>query len=282
MDFKRHYSNPPKPEEIQDFQKRIISYYNESGRDFPWRKNITPFSILVSEIMLQQTQVFRVEPKFLGWLEEVPGFAELAEISTPKLLELWQGLGYNRRALALRESARKVMNEFNGELPADPEVLRTFPGIGPATAASICAFAFNMPVVFIETNIRRVFIHFFFGDKSEGVSDKELLPLVEAALYKESPRDWYNALMDLGTELKTIVPNPNRRSRHYTKQAAFEGSNRQARGAILKVLQSTPGIDANEIAGKTGIEYDRIEKAARQLEDEGFIAAEKGVYRLKS
>ncbi len=282
MDYNHRYSNLPEPDDIQEFQNRIINYYHSEGRNFPWRKSITPYSILVSEIMLQQTQTYRVEPKFLHWLEEVPGFSELADLSTPKLLELWQGLGYNRRALALRESARKVVNEFNGELPADPEILRTFPGIGPATAASICAFAFNMPVVFIETNIRRVFIHFFFNDQVEAITDKDLQPLVEAALYRESPRDWYNALMDIGTELKSVVSNPNRRSRHYTKQAAFEGSNRQARGAILKILQSHPDLKAVEIAGKTGIGYERIEKAARQLEEEGFIAAEKGIYKLKS
>ena len=140
-----------------------------------------------------------------------------------------------------------------------------------------------MPVVFIETNIRRVFIHFFFSDREVPVTDKELLPLIkDETLWKESPRDWYNALMDLGTELKSIVPNPNRQSRHYTLQAAFEGSNRQARGAVLKVLQGAPAMNAETLSETTGIEYSRIIKAAGQLASEGFIAAENGLYKVES
>jgi A/G-specific adenine glycosylase len=280
MDFQRRYPCPPDAHQIESFQQAVLGYYRSCGRVFPWRKNISPYRVFVSEIMLQQTQVLRVEPKFLRWMEEVPGFADLAGLSTERLLALWQGLGYNRRALALREGAQKVMAEFAGELPDNPELLRSLPGIGPATAASICAFAFNRPVVFIETNIRRVFIHFFFTG-AEGINDAELTPLVEASLYRESPRDWYNALMDIGTELKSRVPNPNRRSRHYVRQAPFEGSNRQARGAILKILQRSPRFSAEEIAGATGIEYSRISKAAEALVREGFLVAENGEYGLK-
>lgn len=280
MDFERRYSPEPSPDELNEFRSRILEYYRREGRSFPWRKEISPYRIFISEVMLQQTQVSRVEPKFLRWMREVPDFKSLAELSTEKLLSLWQGLGYNRRALNLRKAAGIINDEWGGALRESPEELLALPGIGPATSASICAFAFNKPVVFIETNIRRVFIHFFFSDDKD-VSDKEILPLAEKCLYRESPRDWYNGMMDIGTLLKTKVPNPNRRSRHYVKQAAFEGSNRQARGAILRALQGARGLDAYALSRRTGISYDRILNAADQLHREGFVAAEEGIYCLK-
>ncbi|WP_096348878.1 winged helix-turn-helix transcriptional regulator [Marispirochaeta aestuarii] len=280
MDFERRYSPLPRSADIDEFRQEVRKFYAAEGRSFPWRRNTSPYSVFVSEVMLQQTQVCRVEPKYLRWMREVPDFPSLAGLSTEGLLGLWQGLGYNRRALALRESALKVIKEHDGILPDDPERLRGFPGIGPATAASICAFAFNCPVVFIETNIRRVFIHFFFPEREAPVSDRDILPLVEASLHRESPRDWYNALMDLGTLLKSRIPNPNRRSRHYTRQARFEGSNREARGAILKALQKAPLQSAGELSENTGIDYRRIMRAAEELEKEGFLSAENGMFRL--
>nr|WP_319416968.1 A/G-specific adenine glycosylase [Marispirochaeta aestuarii] len=280
MDFEHRYSPLPRSADIDEFRREVLKFYTVEGRSFPWRRNTSPYSVFVSEVMLQQTQVYRVEPKYLRWMREVPDFPSLAALSTERLLGLWQGLGYNRRALALRESAVKVMEEYAGILPDDPELLKAFPGIGPATAASICAFAFNRPVVFIETNIRRVFIHFFFPHREDPVSDEDILPLVEASLHRECPRDWYNALMDLGTLLKSRVPNPNRKSRHYTRQAPFEGSNREARGAILKALQKAPLQSAGELSENTGIDFRRIIKAAEELKKEGFLAAEDGMFRL--
>ncbi|WP_319561950.1 A/G-specific adenine glycosylase [Marispirochaeta sp.] len=280
MDFERRFTPQPQSPDIELFRTRVLKFYAAQGRSFPWRQNTHPYSVFVSEVMLQQTQVYRVEPKYLHWMQEVPDFRSLAKLSTERLIGLWQGLGYNRRALALRNSAIIVTKEYGGILPDVPELLQSLPGIGPATAASICAFAFNKPVVFIETNIRRVFIHFFFRDSGE-VNDKDILPLVEASLYRESPRDWYNALMDLGTLLRSRGPNPNRKSRHYTRQAPFEGSNREARGAILKALQGTPFQTTQEISKSTGIGYARIERAVEELTAEGFLTAEEGQYGLK-
>jgi len=279
MDFEHRYSPFAQSPDIEQFRTEVLKFYASEGRNFPWRQDTSPYSVFVSEVMLQQTQVYRVEPKYIRWMREVPDFQALAELSTERLLGLWQGLGYNRRALALRESAEKVIKEYDGILPDDPELLQRLPGIGPATAASICAFAFNLPVVFIETNIRRVFIHFFFRD-SEQVSDRDILPLVEASLHRESPRDWYNALMDLGTLLKNRVANPNRKSRHYTRQAPFKGSNREARGAVLKALQKATRQSAEELSETTGIDFRRILRAAEELEKEGFLSAEKGLFGL--
>ena len=255
---------------ILEFQQMVLSYYNNYGREMAWRDTTDPYLILVSEIMLQQTQVERVRIKFPEFIETFPDFASLAVAPLDNVLSVWQGMGYNRRAIALQKCAIRVMNEYDGILPADVDLLATFPGIGRATASSIAAFAFNIPVVFIETNIRRVFIHFFFSD-TETVSDADLLPIVEKSLYKENPRIWYWALMDLGSALKKRVPNPNRRSAHYTRQPPFEGSDRKIRGAILKLLLKEYSLEAEEIFGYVAEDPQRVRKILGDLEGEGFI-----------
>jgi A/G-specific adenine glycosylase len=255
---------------IPAFRQMVLLHYERYGRDMIWRNTTDPYQILVSEIMLQQTQVERVTAKFPEFIRVFPDFASLAAAPRARVLAVWQGLGYNRRAIALQKCAIRVMNEYNGILPADVDLLATFPGIGRATAASIAAFAFNMPVLFIETNIRRVFIHFFFTD-TDAVSDAEILPLVKKALYRENPRVWYWALMDLGTALKKTVPNPNRRSVHYTKQSPFEGSDRKIRGIILKLLLEQQFLEEVEIFGCIAEDPHRVQRMLCALEEEGFI-----------
>lgn len=259
------------PESITRFRNIVLEYYRNHARDLVWRRTTNPYHILVSEIMLQQTQVDRVSRKYPEFIAAFPDFRSLALAPLPDVLGAWQGLGYNRRAIALRKCAIRVMEESGGILPDNPGILATFPGIGTATASSICAFAFNQPVVFIETNIRRVFIHFFFGDQAI-VSDKEILPLLGAALYRNDPRTWYNALMDLGTDLKTRVPNPNQRSRHYTKQTAFEGSDRKIRGSLIKHLLEKRRLTRKMIAGCLPDEAEKIDRIIQDLVDEGFVA----------
>ena len=265
--FSRDHSSRPG---IPAFRQMVLSHYERYGRDMAWRNTTDPYQILVSEIMLQQTQVDRVTKKFPEFIHAFPDFASLAAAPLAEVLSAWQGLGYNRRAIALQKCAIRVMNEYNGFLPADVDILVTFPGIGRATASSIAAFAFNMPVVFIETNIRRVFIHFFFTD-TDTVSDAEILPLVEKALYPDNPRVWYWALMDLGTALKKTVPNPNRRSVHYTQQSPFEGSDRKIRGGILKLLLKHQFLEEEEIIDRVAEDPDRVRRILGALESEGFI-----------
>lgn len=269
------------PPQLPAFQKAVLGYYRLYGRDLAWRKTADPYHILVAEIMLQQTQVDRVAVKYPAFIAAFPGFPALAKAPLADILAVWQGLGYNRRAIALQGCARKVTEEFCGDLPRDPGILATFPGIGKATAASICAFAFNMPVVFIETNIRRVFIHYFFPD-AESVDDREILPLAEKALCQKDPRTWYNALMDLGTDLRRVTKNPNRRSRHYTRQDAFEGSDRKIRGGILRMLLAENHMTTGEITGRFSQETGRIERILGDLEHEGFIVRAKKGYTIAS
>ncbi len=276
-----HAGNESTIPSIPEFQRIVLSHYEQYGRTMPWRSTPDPYAVFVSEIMLQQTQVERVMEKFPALISACPDFASLAAASIPDVLAAWQGLGYNRRALALRACAEIVTSRYGGVLPADPGILSGFPGIGHATASSICAFAFNMPVVFIETNIRRVFIHYFFpGDGV--VSDSEILPLVEQALYRENPRVWYWALMDLGTSLKKSVPNPNRRSRHYARQSAFEGSDRQVRGMVLRLLLARGEMARDEIAGNCSADKERVLKVLAGLEREGFIRRTGEILALSS
>lgn len=261
-----------RPPGIPEFRQAVLGYYHDHGRDLAWRKTTDPYHILVSEIMLQQTQVERVSVKFPAFIARFPDFGSLASAPLPEVLLAWQGMGYNRRAVFLQRSARRAAEEYDGTLPQDPDVLATFPGIGRATAASICAFAFDMPVVFIETNIRRVFIHYFFGDSATTVNDTDILPLVKKALYRKSPRTWYNALMDLGSDLKTTTENPNRRSRHYTKQAAFEGSDRKIRGSIIRILLTHKRLTRKAVIQQFTEEEERVARILSNLEAEGFIA----------
>lgn len=258
------------PPSIPEFRRMVLDHYLKQGRDLEWRRTTDPYRILVSEIMLQQTQVERVAVKYPAFIAAFPDFPTLAQAPLPDVLAVWQGMGYNRRAIALQKCARRVVEGYGGILPQDPEVLATFPGIGRATAASICAFAFNLPVVFIETNIRRVFIHFFFSDQ-EQVDDADILPLAREAFTGQDPRTWYNALMDLGTTLKKTVQNPNRRSRQYTKQAAFEGSDRKIRGGILRLLLAEKRLARKAILEKFSEDPARIIRILGDLEAEGFI-----------
>ncbi|OPY36689.1 MAG: G/T mismatches repair enzyme [Methanoregula sp. PtaU1.Bin051] len=169
------------PKVISRFRKIILTFYKKSGRDLPWRQTTNPYHILVSEIMLQQTRVDRVIKKFPEFIAVYPTCFDLARAKLPELLSVWQGMGYNRRAIALSGCARMIVERYDGQVPRDPEILALFPGIGNATAHSIAAFAFNEPVVFIETNIRRIFIHFFFAGR-DTVADRDILPLVTKTL----------------------------------------------------------------------------------------------------
>ena len=268
---------------LQQLKQVTQQYYDEHGRHhLPWRNDTSPYSIFISEVMLQQTQVNRVVSKYHEFTQALPDFAALAEAPQAEVLRLWQGLGYNRRALWLQRAAQMVVQDFGGELPKDPNQLQKLPGIGPNTAGSIAAFAYNVPTVFIETNIRRVFLHYCFADRQD-VADEQLTPLIEQALQGEQPRQWYWALMDYGSYLSTQLPNPNRRSKHYAKQSKFAGSDRQIRGEVLRQLLATPLSQAKLFANLEHLETDkkRLHRIVAGLEQEGFVERTKNTYRLQ-
>jgi len=224
-----------------DFITTVWDYYHEHGRhDLPWRRpaadgRLDPYAIMVSELMLQQTQVSRVIPKYEAFLQQFPTVADLAQADLGDVLKAWSGLGYNRRAKFLWQTAGIVSRDFDNVFTPTVEGLVQLPGIGKNTAGAILAYAFNQPVVFIETNIRTIYIHHFFADRDD-VADAEILALVTDTLDRENPREWYWALMDYGSYLKKTAGNASLRSKAYIKQSAFHGSRRQVRGQILKAL----------------------------------------------
>jgi A/G-specific adenine glycosylase len=246
----------------------------------PWRQTRSPYRILVSEMMLQQTGIARVLNKYGPFIRRYPGFGGLARASIAEVLADWKGLGYNRRALALRELARQVVSRYHGRLPRSVEELTALPGIGKATAGALLAYCYEIPTAFIETNIRRSFLHFFFPDE-ERVSDARILPLVEKALDRERPREWYYALMDYGTMLARAGANPNRRSSSYKRQSAFAGSMRQLRGRILEVMLRLKSAPVSRIASELGGSDERLREALRQLVAEGFLRSERGRFYFR-
>lgn len=222
------------------FQALVWQYYREHGRDLPWRQPqlngiFDPYSILVSEFMLQQTQVPRVIPKYRQFLDRFPSIDDLATASLAEVLAVWNGLGYNRRAKFLWQTAQAVRSTHGSQIPCTVAELTTLPGIGTNTAGAIIAYAYNQPVIFVETNIRTVFIHHFFADV-QAVPDAVIAEKVTHTLDTQNVREWYWALMDYGTFLRNTVGNVARSSAVYTKQTPFEGSKRQIRGQVLRLL----------------------------------------------
>jgi len=256
--------------QMHAFRKKVYAYYRTHSRVFPWRKTRDPYRILVSEFMLQQTQTKRVLEKYSRFISVFPTVRALASAPLRGVLGAWQGLGYNRRALYLKRTAEILVSRYGAAVPRQRELLRQLPGVGEATSGAICAFAFNEPAVFIETNIRSVFIHHFFNGRRK-VSDAEILPSLQQTLDIHNPRRWYYALMDYGAHLKDAYPNPSRKSRHYKTQAPFRGSRRQLRGMIIKELLASGGLPQRGLVVKTKARASAVKKCLGALFKERLI-----------
>lgn len=270
-------------------------------RDLPWRRTRDPYKIWLSEVMLQQTQVARVETRWQEWLDRFPTVGDLADAPVSDVLAAWQGMGYNRRALSLKKAAEIITQEYDGEFPRSVRELVALPGIGPATAQGIRSFAFDLPGVYLETNVRTVVLHHLFPDVPE-VSDKELAPIVEATCpaaacadeaddstvqlqlagrfaepqdARDTPRAWYYAMLDYGAHLKKTVPNPSRRAKAYTRQSKFEGSRRQKRAeAVRMLLEAQAQGMAGVTTGEVSMRLSEVERAAaRPPVDEALAAS---------
>lgn len=288
-------------------------------RDLPWRRTHDPYEIWLSEVMLQQTQVSRVETRWPEWLERFPSVFALAEAGTAEVLAAWQGMGYNRRALALKAAAERVVSTYDGVFPTDVKELVSLPGVGPATAQGIRAFAYGLPGVYLETNVRTVVLHHLFPDVPS-VPDKELIPIVEATCpavhgsggdrdfgeahlagpyavpqdADDDPRSWYYAMLDYGAYLKKTVPNPSRRSKTYARQTKFEGSRRQKRAEIVRQLLDAQKrgedleisaihaalCDAEREAGRPEVSTDLVASILSDLAREGFCVDLDGIWRI--
>ncbi len=225
-----------------DFSELLGTKGTELYRDMPWRTDTRPYYVLVSELMLQQTQVSRVISKFQEFIDRYPDIVTLAGANLHDVLTVWQGLGYNRRAKFLHESAKKIVKDYDGIFPDSDVELLSLPGVGKNTAGAIAAYAFNRPSVFVETNIRTVYIHHFFSDDF-AVDDKRIIDMLTATIDHEHPREFYWALMDYGSWLKASGVRNIDQSKHYKKQSALHGSVRQVRGLIVRQLTYGPIVE---------------------------------------
>ncbi|MBL4587854.1 hypothetical protein JKY79_00760 [Candidatus Babeliales bacterium] len=267
-------------EQLEICRSMIWQFYAQCRRSFSWREVITPYRILVSEVMLQQTQTSRVEQKFEQFMNKFPTIHDLAKASLHEVLTVWSGLGYNRRGRFLWLASQIVVEQWQGTISDDPDRLVTLPGVGKNSAGSIVAFAYNKPTIFLETNVRAVLIHYFFSDRDD-VHDKELLPILNELVDRERARDFYYALMDLGVWLKKKYKNPTRKSSSYNKQSPFEGSVRQVRGAILRCLLAEKKVQKNYLFEKVGYEKELFDLALKQLVHEELVSSGRSFFKIK-
>lgn len=236
----------------------------------PWRQTVTPYIVLVSEIMLQQTQVPRVMQKFNSFMRRFPTVQALATAPLGDVLLVWNGLGYNRRAKFLWQAAQKIVADYGGNVPSTQDALVGLPGIGLNTAGAILAYAYNEPTVFIETNIRTAYVHHFFDDHADAISDVQLRHVIAQTVPPENPREWYWALMDYGTHLKATVGGQLQRVKQYRPQDRFQGSRRQIRGQTIKLLLEHASLTPTELAAL--IPDERLPEVCEALLAEGLIA----------
>ena len=261
---------------ILAFRRRIFRFYEKNRRSFAFRETTDPYRITVSEFMLQQTQITRVLPKYDAWIERWPDWRSLAKAGNRELLAMWSGLGYNRRALYLGQLAKTIVRNYDGHLPDDEAILRKLPGIGPYTARAILIFAFNRPIVTIDTNIRRVIIHEL--DLPPSISTRDLEDIARQLLPPRRSRDWHYALMDyssvaLPRRLPTVPP--------VSKQSRFEGSLRQIRGEIVRQLTKKKSVRVSTIARRLSRSDSDVLAAAEALAREGVITIRNNILRLK-
>lgn len=258
--------SPIDAEAILAFQRHILDWYDTFKRDLPWRDDPDPYHILVSEIMLQQTQVDRVIPKYLAFLARFPTLQSLAAASVADVLRQWQGLGYNRRALNLKRAADVAVREYGGTLPATVEGLEALPGIGKYTARAVASFAFRLQVPVVDTNVRRVLA----GFAGRELSERETWTLAERLLPEGRAADWNQALMDYGALVDR--PRPKRTGK---RSEPFEQSNRFWRGRIVDALRDRPTVSFDGLLAALPYpdrEEERVRSLVRALHEEGMVA----------
>lgn len=254
---------------IEAFQELIWEKGRELFRPMPWRDDTDPYRILVSELMLQQTQVDRVIPKFEAFMERFPTVQSLAEAPLGDVLVLWSGLGYNRRAGFLHKAARMIVQDYDGVFPSDPKELQKLPGVGINTAGAIATYGFNAVAPFVETNVRTVYFQDYF-DGDDTIADAEVLAAVAETMDTEHPREWFWALMDYGSWLKRQGRGANARSKHYVRQAPLKGSVREIRGLILKYLARHQQAAITELHDAIPVD-DRFDVALAGLVQDGLV-----------
>ena len=258
------------------FREKIFNFYSQNQRVFPWRETTDRYAVMISEIMLQQTQAERVVPRFEAWLKSFPGISHLAAAPLREVLALWSGLGYNSRALRLHRSASIIMDCYDGVVPSQPELLKKLPGIGAYTSRSIPVFADNLDVAAVDTNIRRIIIHEF--TLPEDISATKLQEVADTLLPLGQSRQWHNALMDYGALMLTSKKSG---IRPLTRQSKFQGSKRWYRGQLIKQLVQSEELFLEEIQEKYADCPWELEEIIHELIQEGLIEHRESTSSLK-
>lgn len=252
-------------ESIAQFQDQILAWYDDFRRDLPWRGDTDAYHILVSEIMLQQTGVERVIPKYLAFLDRFPSLQSLANASLADVLRQWQGLGYNRRALNLQRAAHAVVQRFGGEIPRMLDDLESLPGIGKYTARAVASFAFGRQVPVVDTNVRRVLSDLMGRE----LTDRETWDLAEKVLPEGRAADWNSALMDYGALVKKSAPRSV-----VTKSEPFTSTNRFWRGRIVDALRRHTALSMRallDVLPEVNRDEERVRRLVVALHDEGLV-----------
>jgi A/G-specific adenine glycosylase len=267
---------------------------------YPWRTaDPDPYAVLVSEVMLQQTQVARVVPAYRNFLRRFPTIRDLARSSRADVVVAWSGLGYHRRAVALHDAARQIVLELGGNVPSDVETLLTLPGVGPYTAAAVASIAFGVPVAAVDTNVRRVAARARAGVEPAELGPAEIGEVAAEWLDVVDPGGWNAALMDLGRSVcrprsprcgecpirdacrfRATGRDAVASSAPARRQPAFEGSFRQVRGAVVAVLRERSSATSVELAQATGRPRERVEAAVNALARDGLVEVDRGRVRL--
>jgi A/G-specific adenine glycosylase len=267
----------PDEQHIKELHKKVMNFYTVNKRDLPWRKTVDPYHIMLSEVMLQQTQVDRVKEKYLLWTTKWPTIGDLARAERKEVLAAWMGLGYNNRAVRLHETAKKISTEYQGDVIGALRSGEKLPGIGPYTSRAIRIFAANENICTVDTNIRRILIKEY--NLKENTSEEALYTLAGRCVPEGKSREWHNALMDYGAiYLTSRVTGIKPR----TRQGRFEGSDRQARAQVLSYLLKHDQVDKNKLANAIGIKGTKLVRVLASLKKDDLIHERKSTFELKN
>lgn len=269
-------------------REALLAWYVPRRRAYPWRRTRDPYRIWVSEVMLQQTQASRVTQAYPAFIRRFPSLRALAAAPRSHVVSAWDGLGYNRRAVALSEAARTIVREFGGLVPREPAILRRLPGVGPYTAGAVSSLAYGWPVPAVDTNVRRIVARVWFGSDPDDISLAQLAAEAAAWVPRDDPGTWNQALMDLGREICRPSPRCSAcplamrcrfreagggRPPHGGRPVPFEGSTRQVRGAVVRLLRRRPRATLRWLAAETGFPVERIGVAVAALSADGIVRA---------
>ena len=266
-----------------------MAWFDENGPDYPWRRTEDdPYAVLVSEVMLQQTQASRVEEIFPRFMARFPTVAALAEASPGDVLRAWAGLGYHRRAVSLHDAARAIVARHRGRVPGGLAELRALPGVGPYTAAAVASIAYGVPVAAVDTNARKVMARLDHGVERDEITAREAETGADGWLDRDRPGEWNQAVMNLGRDVCRTTPRCDRcplapvcrfRAAGRTgrpsvrRQPAFEGSVRQVRGAVVAHLRAHPSLTIARLASLTGYDAPRVTEAVAGLHRDRVVIA---------